>query len=225
MLRPFNILIVENQSLIIDTFKKALELINNSFDNLDFKVTSSINCMSALAEVQNRPANNPIDLLLLNINIPPKHLEKTIFADDIAIALRKRFCETKIIVFTSNYNNYRIDNIIKTINPEGFLVNTDINFKELVYAIKTILVEPPYYSKSIISFLRKRMSNDFAIDNIDRIILYHLSSGTKMKDLSKLVCLSLSAIERRKRMLRDIFNIDKKNTQALIHVAREKGII
>ena len=73
--------------------------------------------------------------------------------------------------------------------------------------------------------LRKQVSNDFMVDNIDRKMLYELSIGTKMNELPQAIPLSIAALERRKRLLRDMFNVIGKGDRDLLIAAREKGFI
>ena len=65
----------------------------------------------------------------------------------------------------------------------------------------------------------------YLLDDIDRRILYELSIGTKTKDLPALVPLSLTGIEKRKRLLKQIFDIDSTDDRELILAAKEKGFI
>lgn len=225
MHKPINVLIVENQSLIIDSFKRALGYIGNTFKNLNFNINTVKNCEVAFAEIKKTTPNNLIDLVLLNINIPPCHTKEVLFIDDLALELKKQFPETKIIVFALKCDNYRINTILKELNPESILINTDVDFNELTHAIQTVLVEPPYYSKKVMRFIRGYMANDFIIDRIDRLILHYLSKGIKTNDLPELVCLSKSGVERRKRLLKEAFNLEKRNDKTLIKIAQERGII
>ena len=95
----------------------------------------------------------------------------------------------------------------------------------MIEAIKTVIIDPPFYSKTIMKILRKQSANDFIVDDIDRKILYELSNGTKMNELPKVLPLSIAALERRKRILKDIFNIVGKGDRDLLILAQEKGFI
>ena len=164
-------------------------------------------------------------MALLDINIPPSEDKKILCGEDIGIELRKYFPQIKIIVYTSNNDNYRLNNILRSINPEGFLIKSDINYKNLVDAISRVLINPPYYSNTILNLIRQHISSDFLLDSIDRVVLYQLSKGTKTKDLPKFVKLSKGGVERRKRHLKEVFNIEDKSDKKLIQIAKEKGYI
>jgi len=73
--------------------------------------------------------------------------------------------------------------------------------------------------------MRKKMHTNINIDKKDRQILYELSLGTKMKDLPNIVPLSIAGIEKRKRILKEIFDVEDQGDKALILKARELGFI
>ncbi|WP_105474275.1 hypothetical protein [Jejuia pallidilutea] len=83
----------------------------------------------------------------------------------------------------------------------------------------------PCYSSRILSLIRQHISNDFLLDAIDRVLLYEISKGTKTKDLPNFVNLSKSGIERRKRHLKEVFDIDGKGDKKLIEIAKAKGYV
>jgi hypothetical protein len=77
----------------------------------------------------------------------------------------------------------------------------------------------------VIKLLRDQIVNDFVLDNYDRKILYELSIGTRIKDLPKLIPLSIAGIEKRKRNLKRMFNVKKMDDRELLISAKEKGFI
>ena len=73
--------------------------------------------------------------------------------------------------------------------------------------------------------LRKVAKNDYALDKIDRQILYYLSKGFKMKDLDAYIPMSKTGIERRKKQLKTVFEKDNCTDSELLSIAEEKGFI
>lgn len=166
-----------------------------------------------------------IDLVLLDLDLPPSTDGKYRSGVEVAIDLKKRFCELKIIAFTIYKSNYKLYHIFKNINPDGFLIKSEFTKCELLKAIKEILSGEAYYSRIVVRLLRKNMSCQFVLDPTDREILYLLSKGLKMKDLPQKINLSLAGIERRKRHLKEAFNVERQRDGALIEVAKLKGFI
>lgn len=183
MTKSFNILIVENQELIIDSFKMALAAISEK-KGLTFNITEALDCEMAKIEIEKIDEGIPLDLLMINIGIPSMHTKKLLFPDDLAVGLREKSPETKIMAFTSNCDNYRLYNIFKLANPEGVASNADLDFKELEHALNTVLFDPPYYSNSIVSYMRLCVTNDVLLQQKDREILYHLSKGANTRELA-----------------------------------------
>lgn len=223
---PINVLIVEDELLTINSFKKALEQLSNSEGTLNFKIRTARDCHTASLEIDKAVKATPFDLVLLNINIPPSRERRSIIhGEDIGLELKGYFPKVKIMVFTSNNENYKLNNIIRTLDPDGFIIKRDIDSKELIKAIRTVLLKPPYYSKEILKLLRQLISNDFVLDKIDRALLYNLSKGIKNKNLPDHIYLSKGGIERRKRHLREVFNIVNEDDKTLLECAKEKGYL
>ena len=57
--------------------------------------------------------------------------------------------DAKIVILTMFEEVYRIHDIIKTINPEGFLIKSDLTSSELASAFQAIQGNPPFYSGTI----------------------------------------------------------------------------
>lgn len=225
MNESFNVLIIEDHPLIINAYEKALELISNKNSNLNFIIDVAVNCDMAFNKIKEASNIKHIDFIFLDIKLPPSKDGKIISGEDIGITAKRILPNTKIIIATTYNDNYRISSIFKSINPEGFLIKNDLSPKELVLAIEGVINDVPYYSNSVVQLMRKHISNPIVIDEIDRKILYELSKGTKMSELPEIISLSISTIEKRKRTLKEIFKLDKKDDRDLIKIAEEKGFI
>ncbi len=225
MNNTINVLIVEDEPLIIDLLKNMFDHISNTGHDLEFKLQTAQDCDSAFQKIEQAISGTPFDLAMLDVNMPPSKDKNILSGEDLGIALRKYFPEIKIMVYTACSDNYRLNNILSTINPEGFLVKSDVGYENLIEAIRRVLTRPPYYSESILSLIRQHISNDFVLDSVDRLLLYEISKGTRTKDLPGLVNLSKGGVERRKRHLKEVFNIEDKGDKELIQMAKDKGYI
>jgi DNA-binding NarL/FixJ family response regulator len=224
--KEYIVLIIDDHPLISDAYKRAFNFVSKQDNTITFKIEESSNCDRANEKINNFSTNNKnLDIVFLDINLPPSNDGKILSGEDLGVKINKLMPETKIIVSTTFSDNYRVHNILKNIDPDGFLIKNDITPKELVTAISTIIISPPYYSRTVIKLLRKEVSNDFLLDNIDRKLLYELSICTMMKDLPKILLLSLPALEKRKRHLKQIFNAESPNDKELLLKAKEKGFL
>ena len=225
MTQNMKVLIVEDEPLIINVLEKALYQISEDNGLFEFKISSATNCDSAQFEIQKAIKSQPFDLVLLDISIPESTDRQLLSGEDIGIEIRQLFPHVKIMVFTSHNNNYRLNNILKSINPEGFLIKSDIDYSKLITAINAILNDEPFYSKAIMQLVRRHISNDFVLDQLDRQLIFHISKGSKMKELAEILPLSKSAMEYRKRNLKQLFDIEDGNDRDLILKAEEHGYI
>nr|WP_321232930.1 response regulator [uncultured Psychroserpens sp.] len=225
MSKHINVLIVEDEPLIIGLLETMLNQISENNGLLDFNVRSVMNCDSACNEIKRSISNEAFDLVFLDINIPASTDKKLLCGEDVGIELKNLFPNVKIVVLTSHSNNYRLNSILKSLNPEGFIVKAEIDFEKLKNAIIGIINEEPYYSKTILQLLRRHLLNDFVLDRTDRQLLYQISKGAKMKNLLKKIPLSKSAIEYRKRHLKEVFDVENGDDLDLITKAEECGYI
>lgn len=221
----FNILIIDDHPLIAQAYNLAL-LELKSKEDVDFIVEVCHNCTDGYKAIKDAVSDKKsIDLVFLDISLPPSKDGKILSGEDLGIKFRELLPAAKIIVSTTYSDNYRIHNIIKSVNPEGFLIKNDLDPDELLKAIVAVLDGKLYFTESVLEVLRNNVSSDHMLDSMDRRILYELSIGTKMKDIPNVLPLSIAGIEKRKRNLKVIFNIKKNSDKDLIQLAKKKGFI
>jgi DNA-binding NarL/FixJ family response regulator len=225
MSNVLNVLIVDDHPIIFESYQRALNQISDANGDLKFRVRYAIDCETANKEIVKAVNGTPIDLAFLDISLPPSEDGKLVSGEDLGLKIKEYFKNVKIIVFTSYTENYRLNSILKHINPDGFLLKTDITYKHLVEVIKTVIFDPPFYSKAIVRLIRRQISNDFVLDRIDRLLLYQISIGAKMKDMPDVIPLSIGGIEQRKRKLKCVFDLEQKGDRELIMLAKEKGFL
>lgn|SRR5690606_32853107 len=225
-MNTYHVLIIEDHPLITEAYKKAFSQVSSKNPKQHFVISTAVNCDEALVKINEATQHQELDIVFLDIKIPPSTTNESLLSgEDIGLKIMELLASSKIIVSTTFNDNYRINSIFKSLNPEGFLIKNDLNPKELVLAIESIIEGNPYYSKSVIELMRKLTSNDFLIDSLDRKLLYELSRGTKMSQLPNIIPLSISALEKRKRVLKEIFNLVDKDDRDLFRIAEEKGFI
>lgn len=225
MCKRINILVVEDEPLILDVFINALNTVDEKNDAFQFRIKSVSNSDKALREIYCAVKARPFDLLLLDISMPPSKDETILCGEDIGIEIKNLFPNVKIIAFASNNNNYRLNSILKSLDPDGLLVKNELKYTELLNAINTVLHEPPYYSKIVQKLIRRHMCHEFTLDSIDRQILYYTLKGAKIKEIADFVNLSKSAVEHRKSNLRTTFDVEGGTDRDLILKAESAGFI
>ncbi|WP_405199323.1 response regulator [Christiangramia sp. LLG6405-1] len=221
-MKGLNVLIIDDHPLIVNAYTQALE-------NVGSNMALVIDCLGSIDEfkefLKSNSTINNIDLIFLDIRLPVGSSKDFLSGEDIGIYIRNLNRDTKIIISTSLTDNFRVQGILKSIDPEGFLIKNDLTPKELILAIENVISGSPYYSNLVLTLLRKQFNNDKYLDELDRRLLYELSLGTKMKDLPKILPLSIAGIEKRKRNLKILFNVENDGDRGLILVAKEKGFL
>jgi len=224
-MKPINVLIIDDHPIIADAYKSAMLKISQREEAYHFNIKVANDIDTAIYELNNSNANKIFNIIFLDIKLPKSSDGLLLSGEDLGLEIRRITPKSKIIVATTYNDNYRLSNILKSINPDGFLIKNDISSDELVEAIATVIKNPPHYSKTILQLLRKQVTNDFILDKIDRQLLYELSIGTKMGDLPNVIPLSIGGLERRKRQLKEAFNVAKMDDKTLVETAKQKGFI
>lgn len=223
----YNVLIIDDHPIISDAYKSAFELLSATHKEFKFQLTIVSTSDDAIQTINEalEPTAIGIDLVFLDISLPPSSDGTILSGEDLGILIRQLMPKTRIIIATTYNDNYRILVFLQSVKPDGLLIKNDINKEELITAIKTVLNNTPYYSKTVLNVMQKLISGDYMLDKIDRQLLHELSNGTKMNELPKLIPMSLAGLEKRKRNLKVIFDIPDEDDRALLQIARTKGFI
>jgi len=225
MNKSVSVLIIDDHPIIASAYESALESFVTQNTTYNFKITSIYNLDEAQLLIENSTFIDSLDLVFLDMRLPASSDGKLVSGEDLGKLIKIKNSEVRIIVSTTFNDNYRLHNILQSLDPEGFLVKNDINPKELLRAIENVLSGSPYYSKTVLNLLRKQVGSDIYLDELDRKMLYELSIGAKLKDLSSLLPLSVAGIEKRRRNLKKMFGISGGEDRELIKIAREKGFL
>jgi DNA-binding NarL/FixJ family response regulator len=222
--KKINILIVDDHPLIIEGYKNTLN--NRATDDYDIEIDTAANCEEAVHKInQANSFKIPYDVFFIDINLPASKDGQYTSGEDIARLAQTTFAFAKIVILTMHNEVQRINNILRNVDPDGFLIKNDVTAAEFVHAFHTVLVKPPYYSHSVSQHLRKRIRNDFALDDKNLKILTYLSKGVQTKNITNLVGLSLSAVAKRKTQIKELFGIPNAEDQELLAEARKRGFL
>ena len=222
-MKTLRILAIDDHEMTMLGYKFILERI--VFDNYNIIVDTANSFELGKQKIEESVNSFKYDIIFLDVQLFPPNESQPKTGEDLGLLIRELVPETKIAYMSSFSDNYRINSILKSVDPDGYLVKTDIDPKTLEDAVKTITLNPPYYSSKALVAIRKKMSSNITLDEKDKKILFHLSVGTKTKDLENYIKLSSSSIENRKRHLKSIFGTENKNDLALILAAKKRGFI
>ncbi|WP_286760572.1 response regulator [Salegentibacter sp. UBA1130] len=224
MNKVVKVLMVDDHPLIVEGYKNILQELSSTEYKIIFETANDLK--EAYKKVKQSVISEILfDLIFLDINLP-EYTEKNLSSgEDLAVYVRKTSPSSKIVFLTMHNENYRLYNLVKNINPEGLLVKSDVGSKDLTNAFQNVISDKIYYSTTVLKLLQKQVTNDFALDQFDRQILYQLSLGIQTKKLPQVIPLSLPAIEKRKRNLKDVFGLDKEGDLILLRRAKQLGFL
>ena len=225
MKKNLKILIVDDHPMIIEAYKNII--LSDESGKYDYIIDSANNCDTAIDKIKTASNTIPYDILYLDVKLPPSSNREIVSGEDLAIYAKEILPGAKIVIQTTFNENHRIQNILRSVNPDGLLIKNDITSKEFLIALDTVINNPPYYSTTVARYFRKQTLNfeDNLLDDVNRKIIYHLSKGVKTKDLTNYVMLSLSAIEKRKAQIKNLLGLENANDEQLIKEAKKKGFI
>ena len=224
MNQSIKILMIDDHPMIIEGYQNTLLFTKKEDQELDIDIAN--NCDEAIRFMDRSLKNeSPYQVLFVDISLPPSTDGKMSSGEDLAAYARKVLPNAKIVILTMFNESYRIHNIIKNIDPEGFLIKSDLTSSELASGFQAVLNNPPFYSGTVNSHIRKAITSDIFIDEKNRKILHLLSQGVKTKNLASHLDISLSAVEKRKKQLKVLFEIEDGQDESLLREARDKGFV
>ncbi|UOB16889.1 response regulator [Abyssalbus ytuae] len=219
------ILMIDDHPMIIEGYQNTL-LGNKKEGNYELDISIANTCDQAFEKIKSSASSaTPFDVLFIDINLPPSSNGTITSGVDLAVHAKRLLPDAKIIILTMHNEDFRIHNVLKNADPDGFLIKSDLTSEELILAFNSIMSGTPYYSSTVNNHFRKRIKNNFTLDEKNIKILYHLSRGVKTKNLTNYIGLSLSAIEKRKSQIKELFDIAEGDDEALLGEARKRGFI
>lgn len=219
----YNVLLVDDHPMIIAGFEQALDIIKDQDEQVDYTRDSALECTTAAEFILN--TEKKYHLICLDLSLPGSKDGKYNSGEDLAKLARKHQPQAKLLICTMLENNYKVLNVMKRIDPDGFLVKSDTNPDILISALQNLLKGKTYQSSTVHQMLKKTVEFSHNIDEEDLKILYLLSKGTLTKNLPEYMGLSLSAIEKRKKQMKHFFDIPNRNDKILLEKAKEKGFL
>lgn len=224
MTERIKILMIDDHPMIIEGYQNTLLFTKK--DNQELEIDIANNCDEAVKFMDKAIKQDlPYNMLFVDISLPPATDGSMTSGEDLAMYARKVLPNAKIVILTMFNESYRIHNIIRNIDPEGFLIKSDLTSNELASAFQAVINNPPFYSGTVNSHIRKTITSDIFIDEKNRKILHLLSQGIKTKNLASHLDISLSAVEKRKKQLKVIFSIEDGQDETLLREARSKGFV
>nr|WP_315159293.1 response regulator [uncultured Flavobacterium sp.] len=216
----YEILIGDNLPIIVDGYINLLS--KTVFQENKPNFIKSHNCEDAYNKIK-RQVN--INLALLDVSLSPYKDYNINNGVDLALLIKEKFTDCKIIIITMKSEPLTLDRIIKKIKPEGLFSKNDITSESFPSIFKKITDGNIYQSKRVIEAQRELFKKNINWDIYDKEILVLISQGVKTINLPNYIPLSMSAIEKRKANIKDQLLEGKGNDKDLVSKAKKIGLL
>lgn len=221
-----SILIVDDHPMTCKGYKFTLNRLmsNKLIPNYSIKIIHSLSeARSKILEAYSR--DECFDLIFLDIKMPSVPEVKLYSGEDLGKLIKSLNVSSKILLMSSIGNPLAVISLLKSLNPSAFLIKGDITENTLLKSVKHAIEDTPYYSENILRLIRSQIIDAFSLNQEEREFLHLLSTGTPTNQIPEFLPWSLAKVNKKKRHLKDVLGVEQKNTFALIHKAKELGII
>ena len=139
-MKTLRILAIDDHEMIMLGYKYILERI--VFDQYNIVDTAS-SFEEGKSKIKESAETFPFDILLLDVQLSPPNEEQLENGEDLGVLAREISPDSKIIYLSSFSDNFRINSILTSVDPEGYMIKSDIDPKTLEEAIKVVVTHPP----------------------------------------------------------------------------------
>lgn len=203
-----NILLVDDHIMTLEGYAAILKTDTNSF----YKAQTCENVYDIVRE------EVAFDVAVIDHNLPPFPKQGLFSGVDCALLIKKKNPNCKIILITAHIEFMELYSMYKKVKPSALIVKEDLtvdSLKSIVHSTENGI----YLSdraKQAIEFVRDKLS---LLNETNVEILMYLSKGFKINELTDIIGLSKSAIQ--KRIAKMQLEFDVSDTSSLIKVMYE----
>jgi DNA-binding NarL/FixJ family response regulator len=221
MTTTLELFIAEDHHFIAEAYKTTIEGYKSP-ENYVFASTQVRTCERGYYIIEK--AEKPFDIAFFDLNMPT-YPEKNIHSGkDLALFLKEKMPNCKILVMTMESNVDAIKNVISELNPEGIAIKNDLGYKEMLSGLDKVIRNKRYYSKGVISMIAEKIDSRFDFDQFDKEIIICLEKGIDLKNLDQYVPLLQDDIEKRFYAMEHTLFVKQQKT-TLVDRAKKLGLI
>jgi len=221
-MKTLEILFIDDHPMILEGYESTLKTCEEYKVNVHIQTTLT----NAYEYIVKHNKLEKFDLIIFDVGMSEESTKYSLRSGiDLAIEIDKITKHPRLAFLTMIDDQFQIDRIIKDINPSGILFKNDIGPKTLKSSIIEIMSNPPCYSPSIKSKIRAKSNFKLDIDEVDQSILYHISKGVITKNIGDVIYLSHSTVEKRKKRIKELFEVENESDFALIEEAKKRGFL
>lgn len=214
-----NILLVDDHPMTAEGYKSSMLSVFNH-EQVSFEL--AYDCEDAYKRVYHKSPSG-FDMAILDHGLPP-YREKGIFSgSDLAIFIKKSLPKCKIAVITAHTEVIIVYDIYKRARPDALIIKNDITPVNLPEIVREISSEGNYLSPTAKKCINEIWKKDLMVEDYNRQILYYLSKGYKVKELTDIIHLASSTIQRRVINMKKAFDVSDDNS--LVKEAIRQGFV
>ena len=149
MKKIIQLLMVDDHPFILQAYKNTL----NGFKNEEYDIicTEANSGESGYEAIENSLIN--YDIAFFDITIPT-YTEKGIESGvDLALLMRKKMPDCKIILLTMHSEKLKFKYFFDTVKPQGLIIKSDLSFEELLLAFDKVLNGGTYLSETVLQMM------------------------------------------------------------------------
>jgi DNA-binding NarL/FixJ family response regulator len=217
-----NILLIDDHPMTVEGFMSALLQVN--FNQKKAVFTKANDAKEGYNSIIKASETfHSFNLAIIDQSLP-SYPEKSIASgSDLALLLREKMPNCKIIIVTAHTEVVVVYDIAKNIRPDGLIIKNDINPDNLQLIVAEVLQGKQYQSPMVKNCIQEIWRKELMIEDSNRQILLCLSRGFKIKELESIVNLTSSAIQKRIIRMKKAFDVT--DDTGLIKEAVKQGFI
>jgi DNA-binding NarL/FixJ family response regulator len=216
-----NILIIDDHPIVVDAYINCLSQRYLFSEKPAFSVAHS--CKEAFFLINQLSHMYKYDLAIIDQSLPEYKEKNLLCGGDLALLIKKKNSTCKIIIVTAHIEFVPIYDLLKKVDPHGFIIKSDVDFGSFSAGVKLVLEGSKFHSVTVVSTIKEIWKKDLMVDESNRQILLYLYKGYKISALPLIVGLSVSSIKRRIAQMKDAFNTSEES--GLVREALLQGFL
>lgn len=223
--RKLQVLLISDKVYYLRNYRTAFEKLESSSLDYSFTFTELNAFDTAVDFIKKMDADEPYDVVCLQISNPIGIHRQDEDGSSVGVMLRQHFPQA-IIILSANFNStYNYWSLLKLIDPQAIIGDDFDLVSELPMHLTQALKRPRYICLSMQAAVMNHLCCKIDLDAFERNLLFELSKGTRMAALPNILNMSISTIEKRKKRLKERFQVEGEDDSVLILKARESGAL
>lgn len=212
----FTLLIIDDHQMIVDWYTNVLRQV--------FQEATLLSATSITEGIAHVDHCTTLDLVLVDYNLGKADTGKNI-ANGVELVnyIKQKFSKVQTILVTGHEGSLILYSIHKKIVPQGLLLKTDVTEELLKQAVQAVQKGERFYSFHANEALKEIYKKEALLQEQNVQILLLLERGFKIKEISEVLFLSESAVNKRIAGLKQVFDV--VDNGGLVKKVKEEGFI